>query len=56
MLAMLSLQEPCCAITFCQHNVPLGVLFHFYKLGRERILKRLCQENNLILQLNFDFV
>ena len=52
MLAMLSLQEPCCIISYCQHNVPSGVIFHFYKLGRERILKCLCQENNLILQLH----
>lgn len=52
MLAMLSLQEPRCIISFCQHNVPSGIIFCFYKLGWGRILKCLCQENSLILQLN----
>lgn len=56
MPAMLSLQEPRCVISFCQHNVPLGVIFHFYKLGRERLLnfcaRKTISSSNLIKTLS----
>lgn len=52
MLATRSLQEPHCVISFCQYNVPSGIIFHFYKLCRERILKHWCPETNLRFQPN----